>query len=446
MNLKFCLLLLCIACSFSIGTGRPTRGDSALELLSGFDTARIKSVYPPRSDDSIGELAKLIYRIRGVDRQNLAKRISQDSAVALGDAVDFSGEVESIRRLEVPTDLIPFLEFSKLYVLRISAAETKTDVVAHSIDPNLQVGDRVAGVGVAIEVTDQGTLPPLAIAVANPQWFPRRVPNLGWQLLRDEGLDISLISALASRDRKPLTAADGDAFYGMLAAATSIGKRDQVTMPMAKPIEPLEMLQKPDQLAGQWIEVALETVQITRVSVSEPDRQSQLASDHYYQIDAVGDLDNVIVAIEPNRDDGQPVFFEGRYPVSVVVAKLPEFLRKQILAKSGNNAVLTDLRTKINVTGFYYRLWSYQSEFMNQQGGGDQFGPLLLAAKITDLEPQHDDTRGVAVFGTIAAVAVIAGVLTIFLWHRKTSAADAALRNHRQAKESKRLNFPSSST
>ena len=36
-------------------------------------------------------------------------------------------------------------------------------------------------------------------------------------------------------------------------------------------------------------------VQITKIAVSSAKRQAQLGSDHYYQIDAIGDLGEVVV-------------------------------------------------------------------------------------------------------------------------------------------------------
>ncbi len=423
--------------------GAPAPADSALPLLSGFDVERVEAIFPADADDQIGELAKLIYRLRQVSPESLESRVDSDAKPQLGDAVRFSGVVQSIRSMEVPAKLAEFLEFEQLSLLTVVADDRETAVVTLSVDPKIEAGDRVAGTGVAIERSSQ-QLVPSAIAVTKLRWFPEQVPNAGWQMLRDAGVDVSLIAGLTTRNRRPLVDADGDAFYAMLAAAASLSNREDLTDPVS--VRPVDMLQDPEDLSGQWIEIDLETVQITRVSVTEPYRQNEIGSDHYYQVDAVGDLGNVVIKIEPSDPAGQPALFQGRYPVSMVTPTLPEFLQRQVVAKSGNDAVVTQLHTKIAAQAFFYRLWSYQSEFMNHHGSGSQLGPLLVAVSISDREPARTDVPGVGVIGTIAAVAVIAAIIVTFLWHRKTAAADRAARVERQQRESQRVDFPSSST
>ena len=415
--------------------------DSALDLISGFDIDRIDLTFPADSDDSIGELAKLMYRLRKVDRQALANRVDGKLTPAIGDAIQFDGMVESIRTIDVPEELVEFLDFSKLQLLTISAGNSKVEIVTDKINRQTSIGDRVEGVGLAIELRDSA---PAAIATAVVRWFPQQVPNVGWKLLRNAGVDISLVSDLPSRDRRPLVADDSEVFYAMLAAAAKMFGRDDLDDPIA--IEPLVMLQEPDDLVGQWIQADLETVQITRVFVTDPNRRSQLGRDHFYQIDAVGDLGNVVVKIEPKDRNGQPALFEGRYPVSIVTPALPEFLAAQLVANSGSEEVVTLLHTKIGVNAFFFRLWSYDSDFMNQHGGGQQFGPLLVAVTLTDREPARGTMDRTGMIGTLAAMAVIAGVLITFLWHRKTSAQDRAVRQRRQAREAERVDFPSSSS
>jgi hypothetical protein len=436
---KFIIILLCFVGLVPL-SNVPTHADSALDLISGFDAKRIDLVFPSNDEESTGELAKLMYRLGSVDPQILNSRSEPGTSIAVGDATRFSGTVASLTTVAVPSKLVKFLDLETLHLLTISSTGTNVKIVASKIDPKLKAGDRIDGIGVAIESNDSVAT---AIAAANLRWYPKQVPNVGWQLLRDAGVDIGLISDLPTRGRRPLVAADGDAFYSILAATTALIERDDLAAPRA--VQPIAMLQTPDQLSGQWIQVELETVQITRVFVTNPDRQVEIGGDHYYQIDAVGDLQNVIVRIEPSGADDQPALFDGRYPISLVTLRLPEFLQRQIDAKSGKDAVVTQLHTKIGVNAFFFRLWGYESDFMNQHGGANQFGPLLIAASIADREPKPTVMVGLDKIGTMAAIAVIAGVLATFLWHRKTSADDRALRQDRRARESQRIDFPSDS-
>ncbi len=409
--------------------------DSAISLLSGFDPARIEAAYPPLDDDSAGELAKLVFRLLSVDPQALQSRVG-DATNELGDAVQVQGRILNIMALKVPDRLIEFLELSRLQLLDIETDQGQIQVVTTALPSKAKPGDAVSGVGVLIE--DAGVT---AVATARLRWFPKSPESDGWKLLSESGLDVSLLADAASRSRKALMAEDGNVFYSLLAAAAEVGGRDNLPQPL--PIEPVTLLSEPDGLVGQWLRMDLETVQLTRIAVNEPHRQAQLGSDHYYQIDAVGDLKNVVVKIErPEGDTGPPILFENRYPVSVVVRELPDFLKQQIRLQEGGDAVLAEIRLMIQADVFFYRLWSYATDFMSQQGGGDQFGPLLVAARIHNRQPTEVDPARVGVIGWIAAFAVVFSIIATWLWNRRTSERDAEVRRKRKERESEQLEIP----
>jgi len=419
----------------------PVRADSAIDLLSGFDQQRIEAAYPPANDEAFGELAKLVYRLQTVSGDALGARVGDGSEVAIGDAVAFEGAIVRSQMVPIPESLVEFLEFTHLYfidarteigsVARIVASDFPSDAVA---------GDKIALVGVALEVGSTGQA--TSIAAPRVRWSPRTTPKAGWQLLSDANFDLAMLAGAKQRSRQPLEAEDGEVFYALLASADQVGERDD--LPSAEPIEPVELLKRPRELSGDWLTLVMETVQITRIAVTEPVRQDQLGQDHYFQIDAVVDLGNVVVKIErPDPNSGPPAIFENRYPVSVVSAKIPDFLRRRIFAEEGGEAVVSQHRSLIAVDGFYFRLWSYQSEFMNQHGGGDQFGPLLVAARIQDRTPTAEDPAGVQVIGWIAAFTVIAGILFFWIWSRVMATRDRQASERRRQREADRVQLPS---
>ena len=223
----------------------------------------------------------------------------------------------------------------------------------------------------------------------------------------------------------------------MLAAAAAIGERSD--LPAAKPANPVALLRTPQELVGQWLHLELESVQVTRIEVPESDRQEQLGRDHYFQIDAVGDLGRVVIKIENSDKSIPPATFQSRYPVSLVTAELPPFMREIIRREQGGEAVVVPLRVKFGMDGFFYRLWAYDSDFMAQHGGGPQFGPLLIAARFENLEPKSADPVGVGAIGTAAAIAILCGMAAIWWWQRRAWAADDAARRRRQASESEQV-------
>jgi hypothetical protein len=197
---------------------------------------------------------------------------------------------------------------------------------------------------------------------------------------------------------------------------------------------------------GDWVEIALTTVQITRVEVSEPKRQRQLGGDHYFQIDAVGDLGNVDVQIaSPEGGTGPPARFENRYPVSLVTAELPPFLSERIGSDEGGEAIVTEISVPIEVDAFFFRLWSYSTDYMDQFGGGKQIGPLLIAARI-DGRATAADPAGVGLIGWLAAIAVLTAIAAIAVWNRFMQKQDRLVKEQRLRNESERIELPDDST
>ena len=429
--------------------------ESALPLLSGFDAERISACYPPTNEDKLGEVAKLLYRLRSVSPTKLQAMAIHNSdgtgeqgrsPLAVGDAASLKGNIKKMQLVPVPLKLREFLEFSQMQVLTIENDDGREiKVITFPMPTDTRAGDGVEGAGVALQLTSPSpdTIPGVSAIICNRlRWLPSSSPIAGWRLLRNQGVDISLLDNLGTRDRQPLLAEDADAFYSMMAAAAELGKTSADSTPPQQ-IAPVTLLQGSSELTGQWIQINLETVLITRISVTDPKRQAELASDHYYQIDAVGDLGKVVVQVErPDGEEGPPAVFNNRYPVSVVTRQLPDFLTARIREKEGPNAVICELRSMIQMDGFFFRLWSYETEFMTKNGGGDQFGPLLVAAEIRNVEPDSADPAGVHLIGSVAATAVILGILGIWIWQRRTDSHDRVARERKKEKEAETLRIP----
>ncbi|MDB4807803.1 hypothetical protein OAH22_02990 [bacterium] len=451
VNLQCVLILAFLLCGSSVGY----TSESVIPLLSGFDQERVAAAYPPTDGETLGELAKLLYRLRSVDPTKLQSMATQNAnesesgasqAMSVGDAASLAGTIKSMQLVPIPKELIEFLEFKQLHVLTVQITDGKEiKVITFPLPQGAKVGDRLEGAGIALQVKQSSANTSLitsAILCNRLRWLPTSSPITGWQLLRDQGVDISLLAGLGTRNRQTLLAEDGDAFYSMMAAASDL-EQSKKEIPTPSEIAPVTLLQGSSELTGQWIRMKLETVLITRISVTEPQRQAELGSDHYYQIDAVGDLGNVVVQIErPAGDTGPPASFNNRYPVSVVTRSLPVFLERQIQQQEGGDAIISELKTMIQMDGFFFRLWSYETDFMAQHGGGDQFGPLVIAAAIRNKQPDSTDPTGVNLIGSAAACAVILGIFGIWAWQRRTDSRDRAVRDRKKEKEAESLRIP----
>lgn len=451
-SLRFALLPFAL---LLYGNSFGNAGESVIPLLSGFDQERVAATYPPTDGTTLGELAKLLYRLRSVDPVKLQVMATRNAnvsdsgasqSISIGDAVPLAGTIKSMQLVPIPKKLIEFLEFKQILVLTMQITDGREiKVITFPLPEGAQIGDRLEGAGVALQVqrSENNKSPnPSAILCNRIRWLPTSSAITGWQLLRDEGVDISLLADLGTRNRQTLLAEDGDAFYSMMAAASNLAQSRKEVPPPSE-IAPVALLQGSTDVIGQWIQMNLETVLITRISVTEPQRQAELGSDHYYQIDAVGDLGNVVVQIERTAgDSGPPASFNNRYPVSVVTRSLPMFLEKKIKEQEGGDAVISELKTMIQMDGFFFRLWSYETDFMAQHGGGNQFGPLVIAAAIRNNQPVSTDPTGVNLIGSAAACAVILGIFGVWAWQRKTDARDRVVRARKKEKEAESLRIP----
>jgi len=256
------------------------------------------------------------------------------------------------------------------------------------------------------------------LAGADADSEPDDVPA-GWLMLGRRGFDVALLEGVRARNRQPLREEDAAAFYPLLRIASSLGQPDDPAnenraLDAEPTLEPAaDLLRDAEKMVGRYISIDLKTIRVTRINVTEPTTQQQLGSDHYWQLDAIGDLGNVVIKIESG--DGESATFENRYPVSVAIKELPPFLMKAISPSNPSPDTETIdvamISTQVSVAGFFYRLWSYESDFMNQHGGGKQFGPLIIASRIMDREPTRTDAVGVSRLGWYFAALVVFGIL-----------------------------------
>lgn len=455
-----CGLLICtliVSCQTASGQEpSPATNRSVLQSISGFDKQRVEAVSAwwrrPEDPQSISEAAKLLFQVNRLGRSSLASRPSRPTATAsdpliweIGDAVAINGRAKSIASARITDDLADVLEFSQLYRIEIETDDgTTLRVIATSIPQawialwsQTQTLDQPMS-AIGMVVSAGGDTEPRLIATPKIAWFPAAELSEDaagirshWALLAQYGFDVSMIEQLRSLNRQPLVAADQNAFYSMLRAAAEVQPADQ---PQPETIDAADLLRNPGDSIGKRIRLRCQSVRITRITLNNPAIIAALGSDHYWQIDALGELGNVVIRIEPQDKTIEPVVFENRYPVSLATIRLPDFLAKAIgddPSTGLRNDVLM-LSQQLTVEGFFYRLWSYENDLMQQHGGGNQFGPLVMASQIIDSEPPRKDVVGVSKIGQWAAIATVTMMLAAGAWIYATSRQDARARAKRE--------------
>ncbi len=431
------------------------RAESAIPLLSGFDEARINGIFAgDQAQPNVTELAKLIFRIDKIDTASieaLAEAPSPASdASQLGHVILLRGTVRTVQQVRVPESLAELLEFKQFYRVEMDAVagsepdavESSRSIYVKQIPDGLAAGDTVsvASVVIGLDVENDKSGGLVGVA-ARLRWTPGKAASVGKQLLAEEGVDIGEVLSLARRNRQSLQSADSDAFYSMMAAASSMASKN---LPQPESIRPAMLLQDPDKWIGDWIRLEVDTVRVTRVVVTEPIRQRQLGGDAYYQIDAIGDLGNVVIELQ--RPEGASVRFENRFPVSIVMVKLPDFLASKMQGSGGESIGVQMVSMRVKIDGFFFRLWSYENDRMSQAGQGEQIGPLVVASRMASLEIPGSDPIGVSKIGYIAAGAVIIGLALAWLWTQNNRLSDAAVHASRSERAAEDMTWLKSET
>ena len=443
------LILLFAACA----AGLPCQGTTiaedvpmGLRLVSGFDTDRLDRVYPFDQPEAVAESAKLLDRLRRVSAETLQSHATMLGPTAVperGSVAQFTAKLQSTQLVRVPEDLAGYLEFStvsysKFEVMGAGHEPLQVQVVSVPLSSQAKQGDEFSMTGVLVSpAVGLGTSPTYSITAGlvcpMVRWYPAGSASPSHAFLASQGFDMSWITRLTRRDRKPLSSLDSDAFYELMRIASQ-----PAVAVKPETVSPVRLLRDSKKKIGTLISIPLETVQVIRVEVTEPSRRKQLGQNHYFQIDAMGDLEGAVrIEILPTVENpnGGEVLFENRYPVSIVTRQLPDFLAKELGESVADPAIQRDVRVRMQLEGYFFRLWSYSSELMDEYGDNQQFGPLIVASRFQNLEVSGTDPIGVRWIGWGAACFLSISMMAIFTWHRLTSRDDARIRQQRSAKE-----------
>ena len=82
---------------------------------------------------------------------------------------------------------------------------------------------------------------------------------------------------------------------------------------------------------------------------------------------------------------------------------------------------------------------------MQREGAGNQFGPLLMVARMTDRAAAQEDAMSVDVIGYLAAAGILLGLVGALLWTRRNANEDKQVRSKQQMRDSERLQLPPAS-
>ncbi len=381
---------------------RELGGARELLELYGVDESHIRQLFDgrPAGIDEEEAIVRILFRLPqfGLDNVDRWAQSPVPGAAMVADPeahrIQFfrlRGRVRRVERRELIPELARLYDFDSYYRVYLDRADDPHPVLVCArrvpevwpLDQPLDEGARIDAL--FLKVGDD-TQPPatLLFAADRVAWLPAE-PRPEWDvtahqvLLAQLGMDISLLADMRDRNRRPMGEQDREAFYQMLAAVRELtpGKAAEVR---ADPLDLAPLLLEPETQHGRLIRCRGTARRITRVVVDDPDIRQRFGIDHYFQLDVSLPLGDRTIRLGKSSEEG-PVFTNS-FPATFCVLRLPPRLERLAEAMSAGELQAETLNEQVSLTGFYFKLWAFRSEYVASFDERQrQIAPMLVAAE-----------------------------------------------------------------
>lgn len=463
--------------SAAVSGGAARRAATARELLVNVDDSQIAHFRDrePLGVNDAETLTRILFRLPKIgafDTERLALPApSFDKVVEKPE--DFrvkifrlAGRATKVERVDLLPEVSRRFDFDHYYRVEWRSTDSPHPIViaARQVpEPWLKaesLDERAATFGLFLKVGDaSGEHPQLAFAADRIAWLPERPDSkLGISadqvLLANLGMDFSRFADIRGRDNEALTSADTECFYQMLAAARAATPEQLAAGARAFELAPI--LQRPQDLHGQLTRVFGRVKRVTRIVIGNPELKDRFDIDHYYELDVILPLGDQEVRLARDAKDKEGPVLANGFPVVCCVLEVPESLQ--------NVGDREDLNEDMQIDAFLFRLWSYQSQFLDEferarqakESGNEnpdtfvrrrQPSPLFIGARALLVTTDYKPTWGFSpvVGGMLIGSIVLLGVL-VWFFQRGESASAVRLRRLRDKNEGESPLAPSQAT
>lgn len=364
-----------------------------LLALRGVDDALLAEFVDdqPLTPDEMEPLYRVLYaagRLSPGDWQRSARAEQQneslrgDPAEQRGQIVRLDGRLLSLDMIEPPGEFAERFELPRYYRCQMALRSEGDDdeavvatVFARSIPRTWETSPpseaRVGCFAVFLKMApgDDETTRPLFVC-DRIAWYPDNV-------LGDLGMDFGLFDAV--ENRKPLSRAEREPFYQLLAAAGRAGTQELLRRTAGKSADVVPLFNEPDEQHGRL--VALEGVarRAVLVRIGDPEIVERFGFDHYWEVELF-------------TDDSQS------NPLVCCVLQLPEGMPRGDRIYEG-----------VRIPAFFFKSWAYRSAAQGNERR--QLAPMLIGREPLWLPPATPPSNPyAAAIAGVAFLAALAGV------------------------------------
>ena len=357
------------------------------------------------------------------------------------------GRARKIEKITLVKEAAELVQFDHYYRVHLDVTGTSHTAIIftrrypEAWKPGQALDERVELSGLFLKVGPAGQQgQEFWFATPRIAWLPdQAIPSQGITqhhvLLANRGVDIGLFSRITRQTRREFIGDERECFFQLLkAVADPAGASLAGAHP--KTLKIAGLLRKPRESQGQLFTLEGTARRITRILVEDPEIQQRFGLDHYYQVDMFVSLGGKSVQIKRDSKDQDAPVFENRYPVNVCVRELPPALKKMNDELAAGNQNQDLLRANVRIQGFFFKLWSYQTEFVSdEQQQRTQLSPVFIASTpelILSKESRNPYLS--SLFAVIFILALV--VIWLLLWKNSRAEQEfsqTTLKRHQEA-------------
>ncbi len=401
--------------------------ESARDALDNVVDSELDRLYLTDGVDQ-NILNKILYKLPRLGLDNVQRFVQQTTNLSWKKVLEdpqshgmqmfsMSGRVTKIERQDLVADVAEWMGFTHYYLVQFQPDDCPTTAQLYALAipeawmKKEKLDERASCDGLLLKAglaEDADSPPPLLFAVDRIAWNPDKPDKKYFVgpsqlLLAKTGMDLGLFDDVRRLNGQKLAAGDSECFYRVLSLMPKF-KPDELRR-AATPLDIVPYLQKPVEHHGDLVIVEGSARRISKSVVSRPYFKDRLDLPSFYEIDILVDLGNKRIKLGKDKPGKPAIVLQDTFPVTVCVRQLPPGL-----------SVSDKLNERVRVPCFFYKLWTYQSQYTRtQDSAAKQPSPLMvgLMPELIEYEDQSNPVIGALAVGLIV---LAVGGIWVGLW------------------------------